>query len=227
MPIGLVTDDEFQREIARSIPGRRIQPISPTVNKVADKPVEVTRAPESSDIMEADIIESAPTVEARVESLHPQGRKAGDVNVPESVRKIIGEESVINGRASALQLANDLGVSPSSVSAYAKGATSTATINAPVKSLIGHINKSRARAIKTAQEKMNGALGAITQEKLDFTDALDLSNIAKNMSVVIKNLEPQEPPKQDTNIVNAPQFVIYSPKFRTEESFGEIIQVQE
>jgi predicted transcriptional regulator len=150
-----------------------------------------------------------------------RGRGEGTPNVPDSLRKIIGEESVINGRASALQIASEFGISPSSVSAYAVGATSTKTYDNPVKSLIGHINKSRQRAIKRASKTLNSALSSISQEKLDYADAKDLSSIAKDMSVIIKNLEPQS--VESSNETSQPRFVIYAPQFKQENSFESIV----
>jgi len=163
-------------------------------------------------------------VEGTVVSKTPRGRSDGDNNVPDSLRKIIGEESVINGRASALEIANQFGISPAQVSAYAKGATSTASYDSPSQSLISHINKSRARASKKAGKVLACALEAITQEKLDYTDARDLSGIAKDMSVIIKNLEP--PQQNDSPEAKQPQFVIFAPQFRDERTF-ETITVQE
>lgn len=154
-----------------------------------------------------------------------RGRDDGDVNIPDSLRQIIGEEAVINGRQSALSLAEMMGVSPSSVSAYAKGATSTTTYHEPKSSIISHINKSRARAVKKASKTLQGALSAITQEKLDYTDAKDLSVIAKNMSGIIKDLEPPTSPGSDQSS-SAPNFIIYAPQFRQENSF-ETIEVKE
>lgn len=188
MPIGLVSDDEFLRELNRTHP--------------------VTQS------------ESVPQSNPVVEIIDRPGRKDGDQNVPESLRKIIGETSVIDGRQAALDLAADFGISPSSVSAYAKGATSTTSYNNPNKSLISHINKSRQRHIKKAGSVLKAALGAISQEKLDYTDAKDLASIAKDMTVVIKNLEPPTP--VETPQSNTPQFVIFAPQFRDERSFGHI-----
>lgn len=150
------------------------------------------------------------------------GRSNGDVNVPDALRQIIGEEAVINGRQSAIGLAGMFGISPSSVSAYAKGTTSTASYHEPKESIKSHINKSRQRAIKRAGNRLNGALDALTQEKLDNTDAKDLSAIAKDMSVVIKNLEPPADPALDPNRPQTPQFVIFAPQFRDERSFDHI-----
>jgi hypothetical protein len=159
----------------------------------------------------------------KVEVLDRPGRKEGDVNVPDSLRKVIGETSVINGRQEAIELASQFGISASSVSAYAKGATSTASYDSPTQSIISHINKSRHRAIKKAAHTLNSALGSITQEKLDYSDAKDLSSIAKDMSAIIKNLEPQSVPSSEDR---QPQFVIFAPQFRKEETF-EVITVQE
>jgi predicted transcriptional regulator len=164
-------------------------------------------------------------VEGTVVDKPTRGRSDGDNNVPDSLRKIIGEEAVINGRQSALQIASEFGISPAQVSAYAKGATSTATYDSPSKSLISHINKSRARAVKRASKTLNAALEAITQDKLDYADATDLSGIAKDMSVIIKNLEPQKV-EESESAGKAPQFVIFAPQFRDERTF-ETITVQE
>jgi hypothetical protein len=189
MPIGVVTDADFEKELSRTSgstsPGGRVT-----------------------------IVEK-----------EKRGRKEGDVNVPDSLRKIIGETSVIEGRQAALSLAESFGISPSSVSAYANGATSTKSYDTPSQSILSHINKSRERAIKRASKTLNAALGAISQEKLDYTDARDLSGIAKDMSVIIKNLEP--PPTQaESSTISSPQFTIYAPQFRQENSF-EIIKVNE
>ena len=188
MPIGLVSDLEFEKELESHLP------------------VSQKRVPSSDPSNE-------------------RGRKEGDVNVPESLRKIIGETSVIDGRQSALELASQFGISASSVSAYAVGATSTKTYDSPSQEIVKHINKSRARAVKKASHVLNSALAAVTQEKLDYTDARDLSGIAKDMSVIIKNLEPQHVPDEG-NAKQTPQFILYAPTFRDERTF-ETITVQE
>lgn len=192
MPIGIVSDEDFEKEVKsynQSKPGGHITPV---------------------------VIEDIPK----------RGRPTGATEVPDSLRQIIGETSVLEGRAAALDLAKDWGISPSSVSAYAKGATSTSSYNAPKPSIINHINKSRARAVKKASHVLNSALRAITQEKLDYTDADKLSGIAKDMSAIIKNLEPPPAPVSTDEGKGGPQFVIFAPQFRDERSF-ETIQVVE
>jgi hypothetical protein len=79
--------------------------------------------------------------------------------------------------------------------------------------------------MKRAGRTLNAALASITQEKLDYTDARDLSGIAKDMSVIIKNLEPPQAAAESTSAAS-PQFVIFAPTFRQETSF-ETITVNE
>lgn len=150
-----------------------------------------------------------------------KGRDEGDVNVPDSLRKIIGETAVLEGRQDALALAEMFNISPASVSAYAKGATSTATYDTPTKSIISHINKSRQRSIKKAGKALNEAISKIDENKLNDMTAKELAGIAKDMSVVIKNLEPQKPVGEGED-KNTPQFVIFAPQFRDERSFPSI-----
>lgn len=198
MPIGINTDEDFQRELNR-LSGKK----STRSAREDEPPVPI--------VPEVVIVEKP-----------HRGRKEDDINIPESLRKIIGEDAVINGRQSALQLANQFGISSSSVSAYAKGATSTTSYNQPKPAILDHINKSRRRAIKRASSTLNAALGSITQEKLDYTDAKDLAIIAKNMSAVIKDLEPPSTPTQSESN-GGPQFVIYAPQFKSETSFESIV----
>ena len=154
-----------------------------------------------------------------------KGRKDGDVNVPEGLRKLIGETYEIDGRQSGVDLAKRFNISPSSASAYANGATSTKSYDSPVPAIKSHIIKSKERAVKRASVTLNQALSAITQEKLDYADPKDLAGIAKDMAVIIKNLEP--PTVESINGgQSSPQFTIYAPTFRDERSF-EVITVQE
>jgi len=195
MPIGIVSDADLMKELGNYTPAKPLVVVDPPV-------------------LQGPIIQDIPK----------RGRKDGDVAVPESLQKIIGEEALLNGRASAVALAAEFGLSPSSASAYAVGATSTSSYNQPKSSIVQHINKSRERAMRKASKTLNAALGAITQEKLDYLDADKVSGIAKDMSVIIKNLEPKVDPASQGQV--APQFTIYAPQFRDERSF-EFIQVTE
>ena len=155
-----------------------------------------------------------------------RGRGVGNTAIPDSVQKIIGETSVIEGRKAATQLAAFFGVSDSSVSAYANGAASTASYHSPKPELKSHIDKRRAHVINRARRTMLTAIDCITEDKLKIEKPSTLSAVAKDMSVIIKNMEPSraEPGVDGDSVTNQP-FVIFAPQFRDERSF-EVINVQ-
>lgn len=151
-----------------------------------------------------------------------KGRGLGNVNVPESLRKVIGETSVIDGREEAVKLAKEFGISPSSVSAYSVGATSTQTYaDQPNRT---HIDQAKDRISKKARHKLMQALSGITKEKLGEANARTLAGIAKDMSAVVKNMEPDTP--QGSKTSDGPTFVIYAPQYRKEEHF-EVVHAKE
>ena len=152
------------------------------------------------------------------------GRKEGDVNVPQSLRKVIAEESHINGRQEAIELAKMFGVSPSSVSAYAKGATSTDTYNKPNNSLREYINKRKDRATKKALRALHSTLDTLSGKDLDEVKAKDLASIAKDMSAIVKTFEPEGPTVDPSN---GNQFIFYAPHFHQESHYGEPLRIQE
>lgn len=152
-----------------------------------------------------------------------KGRPKGGLEVPESLRKLIGEESVINGRQEGLSLAENFGISPSSVSAYSQGAHSTASYDE--RPNLNHLNEARLRVTKKARNRLILALNHITNDKLEAAKVKDLAGVAKDMSAVIKNMEPEVPRFNDSGN-NGPTFIFYCPQFRKEEHF-EVVQVKE
>lgn len=160
---------------------------------------------------------------ATVIDIPTPGRNEGDVNVPDSLRQVIGATSVTDGRAEALELGRQFGISPSSVSAYSRGATSTSSYdNTPNASII---DKSRQRVTKRAMSRLMGALSHITPDKLANTSAKELASIAKDMSAVVKQMEP-ESDKGDNGKAQLPQFVVFAPQFRDERSY-EVVYAKE
>jgi hypothetical protein len=147
-----------------------------------------------------------------------KGRGEGNLAVPDSLRKIIGETSVIEGRESALDLARSFGISPSSVSAYDNGAHSTASYNSTPNAQ--HNNEARQRVTKKARNRMIIALNALTPEKINEAKARDIAGIAKDMAVVIKTMEP-EFDKGDSD-KNRPQFIFYAPQIHNEQKYETI-----
>ncbi len=148
------------------------------------------------------------------------GRKEGDINVPESLRKIIAQDAIENGRASAVSLAESFGISKSSVSAYTNGATSTASYNAPAPSLNNHIIKTKEKIAGKARRRLNLALDAITPEKLKEASLKTASAVAKDMAVVIKQMEPADASEmqKNTNV----QVVLFAPRPMEESDFPVI-----
>lgn len=162
-----------------------------------------------------------PRVEGTIVDM-TKGRGQGSVEVPDGLRKLIGQESVTNGRSSALAIANQFGISPSSVSAYTEGARSTATID--TKPNISVINDAKLRVQSKARNRLMTALNSLTKEKIESARARDISSIAKDMSAVIRNMEPEK--AQNPLGAGGPTFVFYSPQVRHEEVF-EVIHVKE
>lgn len=189
MAMGIVSDKEFDDDLSKV---GATQIIDPT----------------SHEFARTDI--------AKIQDLE-RGRGTGNVQVPEGLRKIIGEESAINGRESALDLADRFGVSPSSVSAYNQGARSTASYND--RPDISHITEAKLKIAKKARNRLVLALNSITQDKIEAAKIKDISGVAKDMSAIIRNMEPEHP---TNNGQNGPTFIFYSPQFRSEQHFDTV-----
>src|SRR5215510_6410184 len=122
--------------------------------------------------------------------------------VPEEIREFIASEAISG--ATHKQLAEEFGVSPSSVSAYKHGNTSTASYNKPDTSLAKANSDVRDRIIGKAQRKLTDSLDAIdiVGSKLSAKVAAD---IAMKMSAVCKNLSPHP----DSINVNQTKVVLF------------------
>ena len=153
-----------------------------------------------------------------------RGRGINSFEVPEELRKVIIDSVIENGRAETIRdLAGPLGISPSSVSAYSNGTTSTSTYNEPVKELEDHIRSKKLNISKRAIHKISKALTLMDDSKLNESSAKELSSIAKDLAQVSKNMEPSE---NHGPINGGPTFVVFQPRMREEKSY-ETIVVQE
>lgn len=153
-----------------------------------------------------------------------KGRGLGRTEVPESIRKLIGESSVEEGSSAANAIGQFLGLSKSSVSAYSNGTTSTATYNKPNLDLATHLNKTRERITRKAAGKLFKSLNVIDDDKLEDLTALEASTVAKNMSAIIKHMEPSD--VKAGNTFNGPVITFYAPRLVKEETF-DVINVGE
>jgi predicted transcriptional regulator len=184
MAMGIVSDNEFNKEFGQICPKDVVDPTS----------------------HQAVIIDIE------------KGRPLGGLEVPNSLRKVIGEESAINGRQNGVALANQFGISPSSVSAYANGSHSTASYDD--KPNVNHINDAKLRVAKKARNRLVMALNSLTQEKIESAKVKDIAGVAKDMSVIIRNMEPE---KVNPSGPGGPTFIFYSPQFRTEQVFDTVV----
>lgn len=146
-----------------------------------------------------------------------RGRGIGDKEVPESLRKIIGD-TAITDNSEGRKLAEAFDISNSSVSAYKQGATSTSSYNSPDNELAKHVSNVKDRIATKARSKLIAALNGITPKKLEDVKVRELAAIAKDMSAVVKNIEPQVQEKQDNKV----QFVFFAPHVRKEEEYSVI-----
>lgn len=234
MPLGIVSEFDYLKEIqnqdekeSNQESGSIIEESVPESDSDSDQELN-TRASESDIESESEVrmpnsdIDSGP-ISAFIKQLPKLGRQEGSTQVPDSLRKIIGESVIEEGRSAGTAIADFLGISQSSVSAYSKGATSTTTYNEPKKELKDHLQNTRKKISKRASGKLLKALDTIDDDKLEALDALDASTVAKNMAAIIKQMEPET---NKSSVVNAPQITFFIPQISREEKF-DVITVNE
>ena len=141
--------------------------------------------------------------------------------VPTELKKVIAEEAIQG--TPARDLSELFKVSPSSISAYKNDATSTASYNQPNTELKESNDRVREVILDGARGKILLALESITPEKISETKARDAAGIAKDMSAIIKNLEPNR--DEGGSRLNQ-QFIFYAPKAKQESDF-EVIEARE
>lgn len=206
MPIGIVSDSEFEKELDNSL-----------VEVNRDGVPSVGRGKEPV-IDNGDVIDVVTGEVLRIE----RGRGENNNEVPESLRAVIGETVILEGRQAGLELAKSFGVSDSSVSAYTSGKTSTSS-PVPEKKLKNHLELIRKNATKRAGRKLLAALDHITDEKMAEAPAGVLAGMAKCLSGVIRDMEPEV---IQNNNESGVKFVVFAPQLVQENKF-EVVTVQE
>src|SRR5438552_6906768 len=144
--LGIVSDKDFELELNRSNKTSRVNSI-PSISSN-------TTCPEGADENSHLTEDNEESLCGKIVEINKPGRRPGDNNVPDSLRKIIGSESIENGRKSSLDLASHFGISPQSASAYSHGSTSTTSYNKPSEGLSNHIQSARERVIKKSRSKL-------------------------------------------------------------------------
>jgi predicted transcriptional regulator len=196
MPLGILTDEQLNKELGITI--SKINQVD--INRIES---ELDKAPVRDPVKVVDI---------------KRGR-GNQLEIPHEIRALISEE-VING-AKAKDVARTFGVSESSISAYKHDATSTTTYHEPDESLKKSNDGIRDQITDKARGRLMSALDAITDENISNAKVKDIASIAKDMSVIVKNMEPTVPVNQ-----NNTQVIIYKPRMRDEDEF-DVITVNE
>lgn len=201
MPLGIITDEQLNKEIGK-IPSKIN---SNDINRIESELIKdkIKDAIKDSSFKVVDI---------------KRGR--GNVlEIPNEIRALVAEE-VING-APAKQIAKSFGISESSISAYKHDATSTTTYDKPNDSLKKSNDSVRDVITDKARGRLMSALDAITDENISNAKVKDIASIAKDMSVIVKNMEPER-----TQNVQNTQVIIYKPRMRDEDEF-DVITINE
>lgn len=148
------------------------------------------------------------------------GRGAGVENLTPEMRKLIAEEALVSGRSQE-DIAKEYGVSVDAVRAYKNGATSCATYNQPNEELAPHVAQVRDEIKLKAQNALLTAIQSLTDEKISGAKAKDIAGIAKDMSSVLRNIEPQSSGPVINNKV-----LVYSPRVKEEDDY-KVIEARE
>jgi hypothetical protein len=142
----------------------------------------------------------------------------GKKEVPSVIRELASEMSIEGARPDVIS--EQLMISKSSISAYKHNATSTASYNRPDE-LLAQANKSVRNNIRTnALGRLSAAIETITEEKLLASKVRDAASVAKDMSVIVKNMEEENVGKSGNKVI------IFRPRTREESDF-EVIEVLE
>jgi hypothetical protein len=194
MGMGIVSDSDFDSEFNK---------LNPHLTPVLPKNRERVNETPSTIIKEVE-----------------KGRGAGNIEVPNALRNIIGQTAIEAGRQEALELAQRFGISASSASAYANGATSTTSYHERPNA--GVINQTKDKIAKRARQKLALALNHITKDRLESATLKDVSGVAKDMSIIARNMDTSNDSVVDTT-KNGPTFVFYSPQVTDEKKFEKIV----
>lgn len=141
--------------------------------------------------------------------------------VPEPIRALIAQE-VLLGAPSKL-IAQEFKVSPSSISAYKNGATSTASYNNPANSLKKKNVIFKDRIVKRASRHAIDALDSISPSDFASASLRDKAAVAKEMASIVRDMSASE----ESHSGPAVQFIIHAPQMRKETDYIDGIVSQD
>lgn len=198
MAMLITSDDDFNKEMER---------------------LGLTPSIKSEPVPEEITVEDSPIETVLIEQIQ-RGRGPAK-EIPSEIRQFIAQESLEGAKAK--DLAEAIGVSESSISAYKNGATSTATYNKPDDELMNHVSRVKSAIATSARNKLMAAISSLSEEKIAASSAKAIAGIAKDMATVVKQLEDKNDGEEKGPKV---QFVFFAPKVKP-ESFFPVIEVQE
>ena len=241
MPLGIVSNRDFELERINSdatalteVNGHTIDFDAP-INEMVDPVVEDTDistdkgstlvrnvSPRTSPTPFDDVKIPEIVTSDMIRNPMGAGRMKDVSNVPQSLRKIIAEESVTNGNKSAKNLLSGLGTSLSdaTISTYKSGNVSPSNgISVKDTDLLEYINQRKGKLGKKALNKLNLALLHLDEAKMSGLDAKELSGVAKDMAIIVDKMQPT---KRDEEKVAPVQFVIMAPQINTEAYYQTV-----
>lgn len=177
MPLGILSDDVFQRELEALTAGPVTAKIVPRIG---------------------------------------QGSRGNEV--PEVIRNLVAVEA--NKGSKQTELAEAFGIPQSSVSAYANAMTS-AGAEKKDEQLLQLVNDTRKDISKSARDKLHLALESITHGEIAEAPLKVKSQVAKDMSAIVKNLEPEVQQGVNVNF-----FEFHAPKMKDVNDY-KVIDVTE
>ena len=135
----------------------------------------------------------------------------GYPKIPKFIKVAAAVEARI-GERSNTQIAKDYGINKETVNQLKNGSDFTG------RGIEDIVNDSLAKLKDVAMEKLMLSLGLMTDEKLSSTNAIGLSNIARNLSNVVERTTPVDANKGVT------QLIVYCPAPRREDLY-EVVDV--
>ena len=202
MGLGIISDDDFFKELKNS-----------SIDNNTTNTTNNTTSPD--DLLDGTVITS------NILPMNPQGRHNDVNNVPQSLRKILGEEVATNGLSSAMRLADSFGgISQPTLSTYGTGQVSRGIKSNKSDDMYEYVNGRKTKITKRALNKLNLAMSLMDETKLMGCDAKELSTVAKDMAQIVKHMEPS---KQVEEIKEAVQFHFYAPQVRNENHYETVV----
>lgn len=151
----------------------------------------------------------------------PDKGRGNKLETPEPIRALVAQE-ILSG-VSLRDVAREYNISTSSASAYAHGATSTASYNQLDKKLNKKNNIFKDRIVRKAGRLAITALDSISPDDFRGASLREKSSVAQQMASVVRDMISDDRPIDDKKV----QIVIYAPAMKTVEDYHTAITVDE